>query len=95
MQCNYSSVSRASLQENGGLIESGWRLSGVFAENVRKWRNRRISTVGKPPLAAFSGATLLKYQGNNFQEPGIYKQEQGNAEQSQRSQSYEAQAPKI
>jgi len=33
--------------ENGSFIEFGWRLSGVFAEKVRKWRNRRLSTIRK------------------------------------------------
>jgi hypothetical protein len=33
--------------ENGSFIEFGWRLSGVFAEKVRKWRNWRLSTITK------------------------------------------------
>jgi hypothetical protein len=33
--------------ENGSFIEFGWRLSGVFAEKARKWRNWRLSTIRK------------------------------------------------
>jgi hypothetical protein len=33
--------------ESPQFIEFGWRLSGVFAEKVRKWRNWRLSTIRK------------------------------------------------
>jgi hypothetical protein len=47
MQCICSSVSKGESPENGSFIEFGWRLSGVFAEKVRKWRNQRLSTIRK------------------------------------------------
>jgi hypothetical protein len=43
-----------------------------------------------PPDAAAD-----QYRGNYLQEQGICRQEQGNAEQSQRGGSYEVQAAKI
>jgi hypothetical protein len=46
-QCIYSSVSKASLQKTGVLLNSAGDFWEFSPEKVRKWRNWRLLTIRK------------------------------------------------